>query len=81
MGEFFDEVYMENPEEYEIYFKKHNILSCQNDIKSQNFLSENIEENQIWQNKIKKPRFIRIFIERNMWILGKIWDIMCLSLS
>ena len=44
MGENFDEVYMENPEEYENYFKKHNILSCQSDIKSQNILSENGED-------------------------------------
>ena len=42
MGEF-DEVYMENSEEYEIYFKKMNILSSDSDRKSQNILSDNEE--------------------------------------
>ncbi len=44
MGEFFDEVYMENPEEYEIYFKKSGILSSKCDIKSQNILSDISED-------------------------------------
>ena len=44
MGENFDEIYMENPEEYEIYFKKSDILSSGYDIKKQNNLSDNGED-------------------------------------
>ncbi len=40
MGENFDEIYMENSEEYETYFKKHNIRTQKNDIISKDFLSD-----------------------------------------